>query len=476
MHKIHSIIAGKPVASPLDAFDKIYPATGEAIAQIEPATPEMLDMAVEHALSAQKAWAARPAFERARILNNIARLLAEKNALLAEAEVHDVGKLYSEAVSADVSSGAEAFEFFASLCATYHGTSHRWGDQMAYTMRVPLGVCAGIGAWNYPVQVACWKAAPALAAGNSFILKPSEETPLTANLLAEIFAEAGLPDGLFSVLHGDHIIGQAICRHPKIAKISLTGGVDTGRLIMAQSASSLKKVTLELGGKAPLLVFDDCNFELAVQTAMDANFYTAGEVCSNATRVFVQDTIHDRFISAMIEKTAQMQIGDPMNPDMHMGAMISNAHLEKVLAVVSAAQAEGATLSFGGRRLYPEGMEGGFYMQPTILTGCHDDMACVRNEIFGPVMSVLSFTDEDEAIARANDTEFGLGAGIMTENLGRAHRVADSLQAGNVWINSYNLTPPGLPFGGSKQSGIGREGSVYALEAYTEVKATFIQL
>lgn len=476
MQNIHSIIAGKPVASPLAPFDKIYPATGEVIAQIEPATNEMLDMAVQQALSAQQAWAARPAFERARILNNIARLMAEKNEILAEAEVRDVGKLYSEAVSADVPSGAEAFEFFASLCATYHGTAHKWGDQMAYTMRVPLGVCAGIGAWNYPVQVACWKAAPALAAGNSFILKPSEETPLTANLLAEIFAEAGLPDGLFSVLHGDHIIGQAICQHPRIAKISLTGGVDTGRLIMAQSAASLKKVTLELGGKAPLLVFDDCNFDLALQTAMDANFYTAGEVCSNATRIFVQDTLKERFISAMIEKTAQMQVGDPMNPKMQMGAMISDAHLQKVLADVNAAEAEGATLCFGGRRLFPEGMENGFYMQPTILTECHDDMACVRNEIFGPVMSVLSFADEDEAIARANNTEFGLGAGIMTENLGRAHRVADRLQAGNVWINSYNLIPPGLPFGGSKQSGIGREGSIYALEAYTEVKATFIQL
>ena len=245
---------------------------------------------------------------------------------------------------------------------------------------------------------------------------------------------------------------------------------------MAQSAASLKKVTLELGGKAPLLVFDDCNFDLAVQTAMDANFYTAGEVCSNATRIFVQDTLKERFISAMIEKTAQMQVGDPLNPKMQMGAMISDAHLQKVLADVNAAEAEGATLCFGGRRLFPEGMKNGFYMQPTILTECHDDMACVRNEIFGPVMSVLSFADEDEAIARANNTEFGLGAGIMTENLGRAHRVADRLQAGNVWINSYNLIPPGLPFGGSKQSGIGREGSIYALEAYTEVKATFIQL
>ncbi len=476
MQIIHSIIAGKPVESPLPMFDKIYPATGEVIAQIEPATPDMLDSAIEHARIAQQEWAGRPAYERARILNAIARLMADNNARLAEAEVQDVGKLYSEAVSGDVPSGAEAFEYFASLCASYHGTSHKWGDQIAYTMRVPLGICAGIGAWNYPVQVACWKAAPALAAGNAFILKPSEETPLTANLLAEIFAEAGLPEGLFSVLHGDHVIGKAICEHPKIAKISLTGGVDTGRLIMAQSAQSLKKVTLELGGKAPLLIFDDCEFDLAVQTALDANFYTSGEVCSNATRVFIQDSIAEKFIAAIIEKTATLSVGDPMNPDMTMGAMISQHHLDKVLSDVTAAQAEGATLAFGGKQLHPEGVEAGYYMQPTILTNCHDDMGCVRQEIFGPVMSVLQFEDEAEAVRRANDTDYGLGAGIITQNLSRAHRVADQLQAGNVWINSYNLTPPGLPFGGSKQSGIGREGSIYALEAYTEVKATFIQL
>ncbi|MEC7209012.1 MAG: aldehyde dehydrogenase family protein, partial [Pseudomonadota bacterium] len=223
--------------------------------------------------------------------------------------------------------------FFASLCATYHGTSHRWPDAIGYTQRVPLGVCAGIGAWNYPVQVACWKAAPALAAGNAFILKPSEETPLTANALAEIFQNAGLPDGLFQVIHGDHDIGQAICAHKGIAKISLTGGVDTGRLILAQSAASLKKVTLELGGKAPLLVFADGDFDLAVQTALDANFYTAGEVCSNATRVFVEDSIAEAFIQAVTAKAAEMQIGDA-NQNMPVGTTV--ALLERGTKVMSA--------------------------------------------------------------------------------------------------------------------------------------------
>ena len=476
MNIIMSVINGQKTASDLPVFEKRYPATGEVIAHIQPATPQMLDEAVRHAQAAQREWAHMAAHDRARILGRIAGALHQHNEELSALEVQDVGKVYAEAVSADVPSGAEAFEFFTSLCATYHGTSHRWPDAIGYTQRMPLGVCAGIGAWNYPVQVACWKAAPALASGNAFILKPSEETPLTANALAEIFQNAGLPDGLFQVIHGDHDIGQAICAHKGIAKISLTGGVDTGRLILAQSAASLKKVTLELGGKAPLLVFADGDFDLAVQTALDANFYTAGEVCSNATRVFVEDSIAEAFIQAVTAKAAEMQIGDPMKPHTQIGALISESHMNTVLGHIERARQEGATVLTGGEQVRPDGCEGGYFISPTILDNCTDDMACIREEIFGPVMSVLRFSDEQDAIARANDTEFGLGAGIITSDLSRAHRVADQLQAGNVWINSYNLIPPGLPFGGSKQSGFGREGSVYALEAYTEVKATYVQL
>ena len=476
MNIIMSIINGQQLASHLPVFEKRYPATGEVIAKVQPATTDMLDQAVRHAQAAQQDWAKMAAHERARILGRIAGALHQQNEQLSALEVQDVGKVYAEALSADVPSGAEAFEFFASLCATYHGTSHKWPDAIGYTQRVPLGVCAGIGAWNYPVQVACWKAAPALAAGNAFILKPSEETPLTANALAEIFQQAGLPDGLFQVIHGDHEIGQAICAHKGIAKVSLTGGVDTGRLIMAQSAATLKKVTLELGGKAPLLIFADGDFDLAVQTALDANFYTAGEVCSNATRVFVEDSIADAFTQAVTARAADLQIGDPMNPQTQIGALISEPHMRSVLQHIERAKQEGASVLTGGEQVRPMGCADGYFVSPTILGNCTDDMACVKDEIFGPVMSVLTFADEQEAITRANDTAFGLGAGIITSDLSRAHRVADQLQAGNVWINSYNLIPPGLPFGGSKQSGFGREGSVYALEAYTEVKATYVQL
>ena len=484
MDMIRSIVNGKsvpnpnagPNAGPHSVLEKIYPPTGEVIAHVEPATHAMLDEAVRCAKTAQKAWAQLDGTARGRILSNIAEKLYAENEVLARMEVRDVGKAYREAVSADVPSGAEAFEFFASIAATQHGTSHKWEGAIGYTQRVPLGVCAGIGAWNYPVQIACWKAAPALAAGNAFILKPSEETPLTANMLADIFEQAGLPTGLFQVLHGDHHIGQAICQHQDIAKISLTGGVETGKLIMAQAAETLKKVTLELGGKAPLLVFEDCDFDLAVQTAMDANFYTAGEVCSNATRVFVQKSIADQFIAALTEKTAALKVGDPMDENTNIGAMISQTHLQKVLGDIETARIQGAKIVIGGEQIKPVGFETGYFISPAIVTNCHDNMDCVREEIFGPVMSVLTFEEEGEAIARANATRFGLGAGIMTRDLSRAHRVADALEAGNIWINSYNLIPPGLPFGGSKQSGFGREGSAFALEAYTEVKAVYIQL
>ena len=476
MEVCRSLVGGQPVAGSLPSIDKKYPATGEVIARIEPADQTILDQAVDAAAVAQRDWSARSGSERAAILQKAADGLRSRNDALSRLEVRDVGKCFAEAVSADVPSGADAMAFFASMALTDAGDMHRYADAIAYSERVPLGVCAGIGAWNYPVQIACWKAAPALAAGNAFILKPSELTPLTAHLVAEILTDAGLPEGLFQIIHGDHTIGRAICAHPGIAKISLTGGVETGRLIMSQSAETLKKVTLELGGKSPLIVFADADFDLAVETALAANFYTAGEVCSNATRVYVEETIAADFEAALVERAREMRVGDPMADDIQMGALISEPHLNKVLDYVALGQAEGATLATGGNRLHPQGFEAGYFMEPTILTNCRDDMRIVREEIFGPVMSVLTFTDEQDAVRRANATEFGLGAGLMTRDLTRAHRVAGQLESGNVWVNTYNLLPPGLPFGGVKQSGFGRENSAYSLDAYSEIKTTYIQL
>jgi len=476
MEVCKSLVGGRPVAGAMPSIDKRYPATGEVIARIEPADQTILDQAVEVAAAAQREWGARNGSDRAAILQKAADGLRAHNDALSRLEVRDVGKSFAEAVSADVPSGADAMAFFASMAMTEAGDMHRYADAIAYCERVPLGVCAGIGAWNYPVQIACWKAAPALAAGNAFILKPSELTPLTAHLVAEILADAGLPEGLFQILHGDYQMGRAICAHPGIAKISLTGGVETGRLIMAQSAETLKKVTLELGGKSPLIVFADADFDLAVETALAANFYTAGEVCSNATRVYVEEAIAADFEAALIEGARALRVGDPMADDVQMGALISEPHLNKVLDYIAIGTAEGAKVATGGKRLHPQGFESGYFMEPTILTQCRDDMRVVREEIFGPVMSVLTFSDEQEAITRANATQFGLGAGLITRDLTRAHRVAGQLESGNVWVNTYNLLPPGLPFGGIKQSGFGRENSAYSLDAYSEIKTTYIQL
>ena len=476
MEVCKSLVGGRPVAGAMPSIDKRYPATGEVIARIEPADQTILDQAVEVGAAAQREWGARSGSDRAAILQKAADGLRAHNDALSRLEVRDVGKSFAEAVSADVPSGADAMAFFASMAMTEAGDMHRYADAIAYCERVPLGVCAGIGAWNYPVQIACWKAAPALAAGNAFILKPSELTPLTAHLVAEILADAGLPEGLFQILHGDYQMGRAICAHPGIAKISLTGGVETGRLIMAQSAETLKKVTLELGGKSPLIVFADADFDLAVETALAANFYTAGEVCSNATRVYVEEAIAADFEAALIEGARALRVGDPMADDVQMGALISEPHLNKVLDYIAIGTAEGAKVATGGKRLHPQGFESGYFMEPTILTQCRDDMRVVREEIFGPVMSVLTFSDEQEAITRANATQFGLGAGLITRDLTRAHRVAGQLESGNVWVNTYNLLPPGLPFGGIKQSGFGRENSAYSLDAYSEIKTTYIQL
>ena len=475
MDRIRAFINGGFETSDGTILHKINPVTGEVLAEVEQTTPNLLQKAVDASQSAQIIWASYTNQKRSQIMIKASQLLVNSLEELTRLEVKDVGKVWSEAISADVPCGAEAYEFFGALAATMTGTSHRWADARGYTERVPLGICAGIGAWNYPTQIACWKSAPALAAGNAFILKPSEMTPYTANAIAKILHEAGMPAGLFQVVHGDYSVGQALCEHPQIAKISLTGGVETGRKIMAQSAATLKKVTLELGGKAPLIVFADSDFDLAVQTALDANFYTAGEVCSNATRVFVEDIIADKFMAALVEKTQKLKIGDPMSADTQIGAIISENHLEKILSYIEIGKSEGAKLLTGGIRQYPIGCEGGYFISPAIFADCRDDMQIVREEIFGPVMAVLRFDNEAEVIKRANDTEFGLGAGIITNDIGRAYRVADKLEAGNIWINSYNLIPPDWPFGGVKQSGFGRESSVFALESYSQIKATYIQ-
>ncbi|NVN41012.1 betaine-aldehyde dehydrogenase, partial [Ameyamaea chiangmaiensis] len=411
------------------------------------------------------------------VLRRAAELLRRDNAALARLETLDTGKPIAETSSVDVASGADALDYFAALAATMTGESVDLGPSaFGYTRREPLGIVAGIGAWNYPLQIACWKAAPALACGNAMIFKPAELTPLTAIRLAAIFREAGLPDGVFNVVQGARDTGQLLTRSPDIRKVSLTGEVGTGRRVMADAAATLKYVTLELGGKSPLIVFDDAHIDNAVSAALLANFYSAGEVCSNGTRVFVQRGIRTQFLARLKARISAMTIGDPLDPRTDVGALISEPHMNKVLSYIETGRREGAEILVGGRRATHGALHRGAFVEPTVFVGCQDAMTIVREEIFGPVMAVLDFVDEDEVVARANASDFGLAAGVFTRDLARAHRVIARMEAGTCWINQYNVTPIELPFGGYKQSGIGRENSRAALDHYTQIKSVYVAL
>lgn len=459
-----------------ESFESCYPATGECIARLNTATGSTVDMAVRAADAAQREWAQLPGVERGRVLLRAAALLRERNEELAQLETLDTGKPIQETRVADAASGADCLEFFGGIAASIAGRHIDLGHAFAYTRREPLGVCAGIGAWNYPIQIACWKSAPALATGNAMVFKPSELTPLSALALAAIYREAGLPDGLFNVVQGFGETGAALSSHPLVAKVSLTGSVPTGKRVLTTAAESLKVTTLELGGKSPLLVFDDADVGNAVSAAMMANFYSAGQVCTNGTRVFVQDGIRERFMERLLARTRAITLGDPLDDDTGMGPLVSAAQGEKVLGYIESGRQEGAQLAIGGaRRELPE-MAAGWFVEPTVFIDVQDEMTIAREEIFGPVMCVFSFQDEAEAIRRANATPFGLAAGVFTQNLARGHRVAAALQAGTLWINNYNLTPVEMPFGGIKESGLGRENGLAAVAFYTQEKSIYVEL
>jgi betaine-aldehyde dehydrogenase len=473
---VRSYVGGKYLSSSGSLFPSINPATGETIAMVETADAAVIEAAIATAQEGFALWRTFTGTQRARVLMKAVHLLRERNDELAALEVTDTGKPIREAIVVDIASGADAIEYFAGVAPTIHGEHVDLSTAFGYTRREPVGICLGIGAWNYPIQIACWKSAPALACGNAMIFKPAELTPLTALKLAEIYTEAGLPDGVFNVVQGDGSVGAALGTHPAISKVSLTGEVGTGRIVMAQAAPRLMSVTLELGGKSPIIIFEDADVESAVNATLLANFYTQGEICSNGTRVFVQRDLHDRFVARLVEKAKALTVGDPTLLTTHLGALISADHTAKVRNYIELGITEGATLACGGA--FPENpdLARGNFVAPTVFTGCTDSMRIVKEEIFGPVACVLVFDTEEEAIRRANDSEFGLAAGVFTNNLSRAHRVVAALEAGATWINNYNITPIEMPFGGVKQSGLGRENSLAAIEHYTRRKSVYVEL
>jgi len=456
-----------------DVIDVIYPATGEVIATVHAATPAIVDRALESASRAQAEWAAMSGTERGRVLRRAADLLRERNYDLSVLESYDTGKPLSETTVADAASAADALEYFGGLAGSLTGEHIQLpaGD-FVYTRREALGVCVGIGAWNYPTQIAAWKGAPALACGNTMVFKPSETTPLCALKVAEILFEAGAPAGVYNVVQGLGAVGAQLVTDPRVAKVSLTGSVPTGKKVYAAAAEHMKHVTMELGGKSPLVIFDDADLESAVSGAILANFYSTGQVCSNGTRVFVQKGIKGAFLGRLAERLGDAVIGDPMDEATTFGPMTSQSQLDIVEGYIAKGKAEGARLVFGGNRIEREG----YYIQPTVFADVTDDMTIAREEIFGPVLSVLDFDTEEEALARANATDFGLAAGVFTADLTRAHRMVAGFEAGTCYINTYNLAPVEAPFGGSKASGVGRENSKVAINHYSEVKSVYVSM
>ena len=453
-------------------IDVIYAATGQTIAHVHSATPAIIEQALASARSAQSKWAALTGTERGRILRRAADIMRARNHELSVLETYDTGKPYQETSVVDATSGADALEYFGGMAATLTGEHIQLGEDWVYTRREPMGVCVGIGAWNYPTQIACWKGAPALACGNTMVFKPSETTPLCALKVAEILHEAGAPAGVYNVVQGLGDVGAALVSHPGVDKVSLTGSVPTGRKVYAAAATGIKHVTMELGGKSPLIIFEDADIENAVSGAILGNFYSSGQVCSNGTRVFVHKDIKDAFLARLSERLATAVLGDPQDPETSFGPMVSARQMEIVQGYIAKGEAEGARLVCGGNRLD----RGGFFLAPAVFADVTDDMTIAREEIFGPVMAVLDFEDEADVMARANDTEFGLAAGVFTRDLTRAHRVAAGFEAGTCYINTYNDAPVEAPFGGTKQSGVGRENSKAAIAHYSQLKSVYVRM
>ncbi|MBR9978296.1 MAG: aldehyde dehydrogenase [Bacteroidetes bacterium] len=455
------------------------PATGEVYAMAPDSRAEDIDAAIEAALSAFSAWSTSAAAERSRLMHRIADLMQTRLEDFAQAESRDTGKPVWLARMIDIPRAIDNFRFFAGAILHSSSEAHQT-DTIAlnYTLRQPIGIAGCISPWNLPLYLFTWKIAPALAAGNCVVAKPSEITPATASLFAEICMEARLPAGVLNIVHGSgENVGAAITTHPDIAAVSFTGGTATGATIARNAAPLFKKLSLELGGKNAALVFADCDFEETVETVVGSAFSNQGEVCLCSSRIFIERPLYERFRDAFVERVRELTVGDPLDDSTRQGALISPQHMEKVLSYIALAREEGGRILCGGERVQLEGRcAGGAFFSPTVIEGLPYNCRTNQEEIFGPVATLLPFDSEAEVLTMANATRYGLAASVWTSNLTRAHRVAAALQAGIVWVNCWMLRDLRTPFGGMKQSGVGREGGWEALHFFTEAKNVCIKL
>ncbi|HEX2835997.1 MAG TPA: aldehyde dehydrogenase [Thermoanaerobaculia bacterium] len=455
-------------------FDDLEPASGDVLAEIPDSDSEDVDAAVAAAKRAFPMWSKTRTEERSRILLKLADLIERNLDELAQLESRDNGKPVSLAKRMDIPRAVANFRFFATAIL-HHATEAHVTDNVAlnYTLRQPVGVAGLISPWNLPLYLLSWKIAPAIASGNTCVAKPSELTPLTAHRLAELSIDAGLPPGVMNIVHGYGAkAGAAICEHPDVPLISFTGGTVTGARVAAAAAPMFKKLSLELGGKNPNLIFADADLDQAITTSIQSSFANQGEICLCGSRIFVERAIYTQFVERFVEATKKLRIGDPTDATTDVGALISEAHLQKVSGYIELARQEGGTLLTGGRRV----ARPGFFMEPAVITGLGCDRRVLQEEIFGPVVTITPFDGDDEAVAFANSTRYGLSATVWTRDLQRAHRVAAELHAGTVWINCWLLRDLRVPFGGMKDSGVGREGGFESLTFFTEAKNVCVKL
>ena len=457
-------------------LDNFNPATGEVYGKIPDSGPEDVEAAVQAASAAFPAWAAMPPEQRHDILRAVSDGITANLDRLAEAESLDSGKTVATARTVDIPRAAQNFKFFATALLHFASESHHMPGSLGYTLRQPLGVVGGISPWNLPLYLFTWKVAPALAAGNCVIGKPSEVTPYTAYLLGEICNAAGLPPGVFNIVHGlGPRAGEAIVRHPLVKAVSFTGSTRAGAEIARIAAPMFKKLSLELGGKNPNLIFADCDYDLMLETTVRSSFNNQGQICLCGSRIYVERPIYEKFKRDFVERVRAMRVGDPADPASRLGAVVSKLHFDKVLSYIDIARQEGGTILCGGESLQlPGRLAGGWYIAPTVIEGLPLECRTNQEEIFGPVVTIQPFDTDEEALALANGVPYGLSSTVWTTHLNRAHRFAAELQAGIVWINCWLLRDLRTPFGGVKQSGVGREGGWEAMRFFTETKSVTI--